>query len=142
MNFVWNDALETGIRQIDCQHQELIDLINGFESAHQEGRGATMLEGMLANLMGYAKFHFSTEEHLMLRPGTRTHATHHMAEHREFEERVKSMKANPSGDAAQDVTELIDYLKQWLLHHIMNTDMALAKSLRAGSQTRRESKSL
>ena len=137
MNFSWNDALETGIRQIDSQHQELIDLINGFELAHLEGRGTELLEGMLANLMGYAMFHFSTEERLMLGMGTRTHAAHHIVEHRKFEEKLKSMKANPSGDATQDAAELIDYLKQWLLHHIMNTDMAMAKLLRANSLIKR-----
>lgn len=131
MRLNWTPALATGIRQIDLQHQELIDIINELEAAHVAGEQARALDEVLPRLSAYVLFHFGTEEAMMagLR-GAERHAERHTAEHREFAAEVAAVAALRGGpDAGVDLTALLDYLKRWLLGHIMQTDRELATLL-------------
>lgn len=130
MRLVWTPELVTGVRQIDLQHQELIELINELESAHESGHNASALAEVLPRLTGYALFHFATEENLMAKSAANTaFAQHHVGEHRLFADTVAKMKADCGPDPEKAVVQLLDYLKSWLLEHIMKTDMALAQVL-------------
>ena len=126
MRLTWNSTLETGVRQIDLQHQDLIELIYEFEIAHLGGRDDEALENALPRLTAYVLFHFGTEERLMA--GT-PNAAHHVNEHREFAEKVTSVKTERCVEPVQAVAPLLDYLKSWLVNHIMNTDKELARHI-------------
>ncbi len=129
MPIAWTAALATGVRQIDLQHQELIDLINELDAAHVAGRQADALDGVLPRLAAYVLFHFGTEEALMAETdGAAAHAALHAREHRLFAERVVELRADPG-----DLAGFIDYLKGWLIGHIMKTDHDLAALIRSGS---------
>ena len=132
MRLLWNTDLVTGVRQIDLQHQELIELINELESAHESGQNDLALADVLPRLTSYALFHFGTEEGLMANVAVNTpYALHHLGEHRLFAEKVTQMKAESGENSEQSVAQLLDYLKTWLLEHIMKTDKALAKLILA-----------
>lgn len=132
MRLVWNADLATGVRQIDLQHQELIELINELEITHESGQDALALAEVLPRLTNYALFHFGTEEGLMAKVAVNTSfSLHHLSEHRQFAEKVTQMKAQPGADSAQTVVQLLDYLKSWLLEHIMKTDKELGKLIGA-----------
>jgi hypothetical protein len=72
MRLNWNAELVTGVRQIDLQHQELIELINELESAHERGQDDLALADVLPRLTSYALFHFCTEEGLMAKVAMNT----------------------------------------------------------------------
>jgi hemerythrin-like metal-binding protein len=131
MRLKWNSTLETGIRQIDLQHQELIGIINEIVTAHDEGRDDDVLENVLPRLKAYVIFHFSTEESLMTGLLDGTHARQHKSEHREFGEKVASLTKESRNDCTRTVVELLDYLNSWLLDHIMSIDKELGKHLLA-----------
>ena len=57
----WTSAMDTGVRQIDLQHQELVRLINEMERAHAAGQSSTALDDILPSLTTYALFHFGDE---------------------------------------------------------------------------------
>lgn len=79
MRLIWTPELVTGVRQIDLQHQELIDLINELESAHESGQHTAALSEVLPRLTGYALFHFATEEGLMAKVApSAAFAQHHV----------------------------------------------------------------
>ena len=65
MRLIWTPELVTGVRQIDLQHQELIDLINELDAAHESGLDDLALADVLSRLTSYVLFHFGTEEGLM-----------------------------------------------------------------------------
>ena len=124
MPLTWTDTLATGIRQIDLQHQELIELINALDEAHATGQRQAALDEVLPKLSAYVLFHFATEEDMM----TRTmgeHATRHRHQHQVFTDRVDALRQVPAESI--DLTELITYLRQWLIQHIMKTDHELAR---------------
>lgn len=131
MRLLWNTDLATGVRQIDLQHQELIDLINELETAHEAGHNDVALADVLPRLTSYAMFHFATEESLMSKTTANTlYVQHHLGEHRLFVDQITSMKKSiDSGDSMQTVATLLEYLKSWLREHIMKTDKGLATLL-------------
>lgn len=120
----WNDTLATGIRQIDLQHQELIQLINELEAAHAAGRRAEAVDEVLPRLGAYVLFHFGTEDTLMPAHAA-AHSEKHRRQHAEFSERVAELRAAPAGEV--DLDALIDYLNRWLVEHIMKTDRELGR---------------
>ena len=124
MPLIWTDTLATGIRQIDLQHQDLIELINALETAHAGGHRQTALEEVLPRLSAYALFHFGTEEAMMGKLPAE-HAERHRRQHQVFTDRVETMRQAPAANI--DLAELIAYLKQWLIEHIMKTDRELAR---------------
>jgi hemerythrin-like metal-binding protein len=138
MTIAWTAELETGLRQIDLQHQELVDLINEAALAHEQGRATEMLERILPKLSGYIIFHFSTEETLLASAGvTGVHATAHRQMHHEFTDRIKQLKQASAEGNANALPELVEYLQRWLVNHIMVTDKELARLILAVPATRR-----
>lgn len=132
MPLTWNASLETGIRQIDLQHQELIDMINELEAAFLDGHDDNALTRLLPRLTSYVVFHFGTEEGMIRKFASATaHAAHHLGEHAKFTDKIAAMKEMPGPDKHQSLGDLVEYLKSWLIEHIMKTDKELAKQIRA-----------
>lgn len=127
MPLTWTDTLATGIRQIDLQHQELIEIINELETAHAAGRQAEALDEVLPRLTAYVLFHFATEEALMPAAAAYAHAEKHRQQHQEFAARVAALRSQPT--ASIDLDTFIAYLKRWLVEHIMKTDHDLARHI-------------
>ncbi len=134
MRLIWTPELVTGVRQIDLQHQELIDLINELDAAHESGLDDLALADVLSRLTSYVLFHFGTEEGLMAKVAVSSQsAKDHLNEHRQFAEKVARMKAEVGEDSTQTVAQLLEYLTSWLREHIMKTDKTLAKLILARS---------
>jgi hemerythrin len=130
MRLKWGTDLETGIRKIDLQHQELIEMINELDHALKSGDDGHALDRLLPRLSGYVLFHFGTEE-AMFRgdPALAEHAAAHIREHREFSMRVASFKGGAPGERRENMARLIDYLCNWTVEHIMKTDKDLVRRL-------------
>lgn len=128
MSLKWSTAMATGVRQIDLQHQELIEIINGLEAAHAAGEIGRAVAEILPRLAAYVMFHFGTEEAMMASlKHDGGHVAAHMNEHREFAERMKQLTGRPL--AADELPGLVTYLNGWLVGHIMRTDRELATQL-------------
>ncbi len=132
----WSSNLETGIRQIDLQHQELIEMINELEAAYLDGHDDNALNRLLPRLTTYVVFHFGTEEGMVRKFAAGTpHAEHHLAEHGKFTRKIAAMKEVGSTDKHGALGDLVEYLKSWLLEHIMKTDKELGKTIQARRAT-------
>lgn len=131
MVILWTSAMETGIRQMDVQHQELVHMINEMEAAHAGGQSATALDALLPRLTIYALFHFGEEEALLAQVAEGTaFAEHHLQEHRSFGDEVQRLIASRALQTDHDLAEvLILYLSDWLVLHISGTDQALGRML-------------
>lgn len=130
MSLRWNDALAVGIRNIDLQHQELIELINALALADDHGHRDIAIDEVLPRLTAYVLFHFGTEEALLPSVSS-AHAELHRRQHREFSEHIARLRESPPD--AIDLPALVAYLRGWLVDHIMRTDHDLADLLRAKS---------
>ena len=133
MPIVWSSQLETGIRQIDLQHEELVAMINAAEAAHAKGDETRALEEILPQLAAYALFHFATEEALLDNSISLQHASAHRNAHAEFRVRLGAMKADAEKGTPGALAQLLDYLQSWLLNHIAVTDKELARAIQSVS---------
>lgn len=124
MAILWSSSLEIGIRQIDLQHRELVEIINDLELVHTSGVGTPTLEDVLSRLKAYALFHFNEEETLAVNIAAEPmHTAGHIAEHREFAAKLSAFRV----DQPEAVADLMHYLQSWLPRHILQTDRQLAE---------------
>jgi hemerythrin len=130
MPLMWSTSLETGIREIDLQHQELLEIANELERCVRAGDVAGAATAMLPRLGAYVLFHFGTEEWLAAGvPDAAAHFAAHAAEHQTFARRVAALREAPP--CAEEMLAFIDYLHGWLAEHIGKADRELAAQIRA-----------
>lgn len=75
----WDDSLSVNVREIDVQHQKLIDMINEFYE-HVGKNSGQAFRTLLDSLVDYTKYHFSTEERYFKRfayPAAGSHTEMH-----------------------------------------------------------------
>ena len=68
LNITFDDNLVTGNETIDTQHKELIDRIQNFVTACQNGDSKVKAIKMLDYLDEYTDFHFKDEESFRKKP--------------------------------------------------------------------------
>ena len=130
MRIRWSSDLETGVRAIDRQHEELIGMLNELDAAHAGGCPQSVLDDVLQRLGTYVIFHFGTEEALMAGlPHNEAHARQHRHEHAGFIDKLAGLRAQGADDGRQTMEALIDYLNEWLYQHILKSDRELAALL-------------
>jgi len=131
MNFMpWTDELITGISKVDEQHRWLVDATNQL---HNEITKATVdraaVGQILRGLVDYTFKHFIMEEEMFKRLGY-PESDAHLAQHNTFTNDITGLlERHLSGEAVS--VEALDLLKNWLVKHIMKTDMAYVPFLKA-----------
>jgi len=121
MDFIpWEDRYSVGNDYIDRQHQKLVDLINKLHKALRNGEGAEYTGSVLNDLAAYTRYHFSAEEGY-LKQANYPGLEEHQAKHRKMTQQVRDLQQRfASGE--QLTMEVMDFLKNWLMLHIMKTD--------------------
>ena len=126
---VWSERFETGIRKVDEQHRELAGIINQLSDAMYSGKGRNMMGRTLATLEKYAAYHFSTEENLMASHGYPDLAEHRKG-HESFSGIVLEYRQKFEGDGIVVPAEILCFMGQWIISHIMDEDMEFGRLLK------------
>jgi hemerythrin-like metal-binding protein len=126
----WGPMLAVGYKEIDDQHQKLVELVNRLNDAMHAGQGKEALQVVLNELVRYTQYHFGTEERLMAKHNYAMSAQH-KAEHVKFVSDVSAFKKKFDSGNALISTEIMNFLRDWLSRHILQTDKKLAKALTA-----------
>ena len=127
MLFVWDDQYNTGIAEIDQDHQALVKLINDLYEAMQDGTGGALLLPIFSALKHYTETHFNREEHIMIEcdaPGQDTH----FQEHKQMVAKLADLESRHRHGEAAISLETLTFLRDWLKNHICIMDQALAAS--------------
>ena len=117
----WTDDLSVGVGIIDEQHKGLVDLINELNAAMRQRRSDSVLVGVLERLKQYTVKHFATEEEFFDKFGYPDSAAHKKAHH-ELVQKVLDFEAELKSGRAKVTMEIMRFLKDWLVGHIMGTD--------------------
>ncbi|MFH1687912.1 MAG: hemerythrin family protein [bacterium] len=117
----WNPAFEIGIPHIDKQHQELVSMINKLDNSISGGMVNPEVETVLVELVRYSTEHFGTEERFMLEIGY-PQLAEHLKLHHDLREAVKSYLIRLKQGNTITARELITFLAEWLIRHIMHED--------------------
>ncbi|WFP49907.1 bacteriohemerythrin [Methylomonas sp. EFPC3] len=129
----WNDQLLVGLDSVDRQHQKLVELINKLDELVAVGGDSDVLVATVGDLADYTAYHFRHEEELMAAANFNPELfAKHSEEHREFVDKIRSVQLDAERDRSAISGDLLDFLVDWLCHHILKTDKLMGISLSKG----------
>ena len=134
----WEDRLKLGIPLVDSQHEHLIQITNNLHLACQRDT-ATANNHFIHTAheaVRYVRYHFYTEEQLMLRFGFPEFSSH-KKEHDVFSREVLKVTKNFSGEKRLVPNRFVAFLKEWVLSHIPVCDREMTEFI-IGEAARRK----
>ena len=120
---VWSSAASVGVQKLDDQHKKLFEMLNQLADCHA-ARGVQSSEAflkILSAMFDYVAVHFKAEEGYLKNiefPGLSAHAREHDA----FVEAMADFNM-AALEGKRDEVAVHQYLKEWLLNHILKSDM-------------------
>jgi len=127
---VWNDSYATGVQEIDDQHMILVHTLKEASVSLARDASLEQLDKITQDLLAYALYHFDTEEELMQEYGyaeaSSADSALHLEQHRAFSAKVVAVREGLKSGAPIAPADLLAFLNQWLVNHILNTDKRLA----------------
>ncbi|WP_319542276.1 bacteriohemerythrin [uncultured Pseudodesulfovibrio sp.] len=136
----WSPELSLGQPELDDQHKELIRIANGLINAVSIGRRKRTVENVIRKLREYTVFHFVREESLMEQirfPGR----ADHMAEHVRLKLSVKNYQRKLYEHEHVRANDVLDFMTEWLLGHILTFDRDFAVYMTALDETAKAERS-
>lgn len=128
--FAWNESYSVRVRQMDEQHQKLFEIINALAEAMRAGKGDFVVRDTVEQLAVYTRTHFLQEEVMMRQTGYPAQPAH-LEQHRKLMAEVEQYKrAIEEGRPASSVS-LLNFIRQWLMHHIRDSDKAYSDHVNA-----------
>jgi len=130
MALTWTDDLAVGFGRIDTQHKELFFRYNNLIVACREGKGKEVIGTMLDFMIEYVTSHFAEEERFMMLYNYPDQVAHRK-EHREMFAKVEEVRSElrERGATVSVVTSINHTLLNWLIRHVKQTDIQLARFL-------------
>jgi len=118
-----------GEETIDADHKHLVDLINAFEVAISGTIDHKKVARVLLGLVEYTGEHFAREEELQLAiryPYYESHRRSHRDVLKKLSEIVAEYtKAGNGPGRDRMVRDLANFLKEWLVDHIIQSDLRM-----------------
>ncbi len=132
-SFQWDKFFETGIDEVDEQHQYLVNIVNRYSSLLAENHvSLDEIRLALFELSRYSEYHFKEEEKLMREVGiSPLHLEQHIQVHRSFMSEVFSMQAFIHDVDDRSAVQLLEFLTHWLAYHILGMDQNMARQVMA-----------
>ena len=129
------DYYHIGIAHIDQQHDHLFELANQAYALLLDEKLSDKRQNIIhimSELVAYARTHFSYEEAYMHEIGYAGREAH-TAQHRQFEAKLAEvdfnvLEASTIDDQVDVLKDLLDFLGDWLINHIISEDMRFAES--------------
>jgi hemerythrin len=125
----WRSDFETGIAEVDHEHQELVGLINQL---HEEIQGVTdeeTLRRFLGEVFARISAHFALEETVMRKHRYDEYAAH-KAEHEALLDQIRDImddfEEGRYGDAGQALASAV---RDWFVNHFKTKDARLHRLL-------------
>jgi diguanylate cyclase (GGDEF)-like protein/hemerythrin-like metal-binding protein/PAS domain S-box-containing protein len=122
---VFEAAHLTGVKIIDDQHRQMVQMVNDLNRFIAEGRDDAGLQNLFSELLAFTGTHFATEEMLMAHygyPGVEEHKRQHVS--------LLSDLQDIAGQFNQGAElRLLQSIKDWLLGHIQHADKPLGAYL-------------
>jgi len=124
----WDDSYSVHIKKIDEQHQILVRLVNELHDAMAKGAARNVLNEVLNSLVSYTVIHFKLEEELF-EQYKYADAEKHSAEHAKLTKQVKDFQEKFQQGKSSITYELMNFLSDWLINHILGSDKKYATYL-------------
>lgn len=120
--FYWNKNMFTNIAEVDYQHFMIVNYINELYQQLLSNENPAKMLSTMENLYEITKVHFADEQKLMTKhgyPGLNTQVSEHTKLLKDLKTFIESIKNH----TAVIDQKLVEFLKEWLTHHILEEDM-------------------
>jgi hemerythrin len=119
----WDNSYNTEIDNIDMHHKHLVLLLNKSYDAMQINNKYEIGK-ILNELTEYTMYHFNAEHNLMIEYNYDS-IHDHLKAHSYFINKVDELKLQITTNNSLCNLELVVFLKDWLIDHILVTDREL-----------------
>ena len=129
----WREEYALGISEIDEQHQKILAIINKLSDLFNEKRHKDQAEidQVIQELSDYAIYHFQTEEKYF-QLFNYEKAKEHISVHDLYRTKVDEWRKRYNIDQDEKVFfEISNFLQEWWIWHINNTDRAYVPFMKA-----------
>jgi hemerythrin-like metal-binding protein len=120
----WSGKYAVGVDAIDDDHKELFEAVRALESAMARFAAPAEMSVLLKKLSAATARHFADEE-AMMREQRYAGLALHAANHQRLMEKVQAFATRHSQNGATVNQHALNFLRDWLLHHIENDDARL-----------------
>lgn len=127
--FHWDEKYSVGIQSIDNQHKEIFRILNKLLEAMKMGHGNDVTAQIIQELERYAVIHFQKEEFFFQRFNFQG-STEHITEHQNFIKKIALLKPDLKSGKITLSFELLNFLKDWIDHHILVVDKQYSECFR------------
>ncbi len=117
----WSEDFSVKISLMDEEHKKLFNLINDLNDAMLDGESENKISSVLDSLIDYTVYHFRHEEE-MLKKIDYPYIKEQELSHKAFIKKMKEFKLELKSGQMLLSVKIIDFLKDWLLSHIVNID--------------------
>ena len=121
----WRKEFETGIPDVDHEHRELVNLINGLHEHIASGADPARVEEFLGEVFARIAAHFALEESIM-----RKHAYDeydaHKAEHEKLLDEIRDIMDGATAGYANSLSTVV---RDWFVNHFKSKDARLHRKL-------------
>ena len=127
----WTEKMSVGVGVLDEDHKKLVGMLNQLFDAMKAGQGRDVLGGILEGLVRYTKVHFAREEKFFAQtnyPASAPHKQQHDALTRQV---VDVQRKYAEGATAVLSLDVMQFLQDWLVNHILGTDQKYRPHLNA-----------
>ncbi len=126
----WSNEYELGDEVIDFQHKKLVLLLNQLHDATESNTQELLVEICLDELVKYTQTHFTQEESIMddVEGLTEEFICTHKNTHRGFVSKIESFRKQYYEGKVSVSEDIIHFLKNWLVDHILLTDRELVEA--------------
>lgn len=131
MYIEWKEEYATGVPRIDEQHQQLVHLLDDLYQQIGPNTETSVVLDHLHRFNQYADAHFSTEENLASVGGvTNADVAAHRKHHEAYRQRMLKFRLDLQAKDKRTATQLLAFLSQWWISHILVEDHALTAKMR------------
>jgi len=125
----WRSEFETGVEEVDHEHQELVGLINQLHDALDAGVGRDAVSDFLGEVFAKISAHFALEETVMRKHGYDEYAAH-KAEHEQLLDDLRDiMDAHAAAENFDYRDALKGAVRDWFVNHFKTKDARLHRML-------------
>ncbi len=124
----WSEEYSINVKEIDIQHQKILELVNTLHSSVEASLDKKELEKLLIKLVEFTRIHFSTEEQFMKEYDYPDLDKHHK-EHRILLQHLDDLVASVSSGKYPTFNSDYDVSSDWAVMHILECDKYLGAFL-------------
>jgi hemerythrin len=120
----WYKSYSINNEELDNHHKTLFDIFNRIYAICMGEDEVNSFAAAIDELVSYSDYHFKAEEKYMREIGYKD-IGEQITEHLYFRQRLSELKQMSNGPDFKTCHDIIIFLGNWLMHHVMEVDKKL-----------------